>query len=385
MSARDLATLSALALAALVTVGCEPALPLGSSRGEQGTRPLRLLMQRTTDETFDSFPVVTDGQRLFAQTRRGELIALDAESGDPLWKIPAIGADIPAGQPVVEQGVVVVPSELVRAFDAATGAPRWEVPLPFTGEFGLPVAEDGVVYFGTDTLLYALDVQTGAERWRAAVGAAWPHGGYARALTYHEGMLYLCGQSLLEPNGFRTAGAVAAIDAATGERRWEYEMRFEDDFSYCVGEPLVAGDALILSDFGSNNVVAVDRATGAFRWRRRGAEGWVGPWTPPAWRGDTLFAALGDGDVIALDRRSGATLWRTAVGGTMKTTERCGSVLLAHDYRLHVLDPRTGTVRAADVTADWPNAGVVVSRFLVRGDTAWVFGVDYLAKMLCPR
>lgn len=373
-----------LLLAAWLTAGCEPApqsprLPRAGADGG-----LALVFKVPTEERFEAVPVAQDGQRVYAQTMDGELVAYSLASGARVWVVPA-GESPLAGHPVVVGDLVLAAAGSVRAFDAASGALRWETPLEFGATTHIAAAADGLFLVGTDTVLYAFDVATGTERWRRAVGAGWTHRGRVRALSAQDGVLYVCAQNFLEWNGWRTVGQVMAVDVATGDERWRWEMRYEDSYSWCVAEPLIADDALVLADYGSNNLVVLDRGTGLPRWRHRGDVSGFGALTPPERRGDTLFVASGDRSVRAMSLASGRTIWTSLIGGSARTAAACASVLLAHDHRLHVLDRRTGALLASEVEWTWPDPQAVASRFVVRGDTAWMFGFDYFARVTCPR
>lgn len=373
-----------LLVAAGLTLGCEsaPQSPRPPRPGADGT--LALAFKVPTTERFEAVPVASDDVRAYAQTMDGDLVAYDLATGAQVWVVPA-GASPLAGHPVVVGDLLLAAARSVRAFDAASGALRWEAPLDFGAITHIAAASDGLFFVGTDTVLYAFEVATGALRWRRAVGAEWTHRGRLRALSARDGVLYVCGQQFLEWNGWRTVGQVMALDAATGDERWRWEMRYEDTYSWCVAEPLIAGDLLILADYGSNNLVALDRGSGLPRWRHRGDVSGFGSLTPPERRGDTLFVASGDRSVRAMELASGRTIWAAVIGGSARTTAACGRVLLAHDHRLHLLDRRTGAILASEVEWTWPDPQAVASRFVVRGDTAWVFGFDYFARVTCPR
>lgn len=129
---------------------------------------------------FVQSPLATDGTRVFAGAWDKFLYALDAASGELVWKAqctersfafsPAIGG------PVVGEGKVFVPSNdnQLHAFDAATGAVLWKA-VGTADKFGYPSPSyaDGVVYtagLGDKGSVYAVSAKDGAILWRSDAG-----------------------------------------------------------------------------------------------------------------------------------------------------------------------------------------------------------------------
>jgi outer membrane protein assembly factor BamB len=115
------------------------------------------------------------------QTRRGNLVALDAKDGRILW---TYSVDPPPGDfrtqlwaPATLVGNLAIVGEVQEswliAVDVRTGAEVWRTPKDSTGyvQTHNPVAVSGdTVYAGSnDTQFYALDLRTGRLLWRARV------------------------------------------------------------------------------------------------------------------------------------------------------------------------------------------------------------------------
>lgn len=337
----------------------------------------------TPDEMYPSRPAA-DSERLYAEGITGGLHAFRLADGAIAWTFPR-PADGFIGPPVVHEGRVLSLGDKARALDARTGALLWEQALAVVYRRDLAAAADGRFFVGLDTVIAALDVQTGALLWQRGTGVPFPNGGRVRALNAVDGTLFACLQEFVEEPGWRSAGHVFAIDPADGRVRWHYRMQFETEFNFCMGEPIPSGDAVLVADAGGNNYVALDRATGAFRWRHRGDAEWVGPWVAPAGPGDTLFAASNDRWVVALDRGTGRVHWRTRTLSSAKMAVPCGRSVLVSDYGLWVLDRASGATLATQAQTQDAIDDLLVSRFIVRGDTAWILGLGHVFRLQCRR
>lgn len=96
------------------------------------------------------------------------------------------------------------------------------------------------------------------------------------------------------------AGWLAAFDLHGGAEVWRYEARIQ------TGVPLVTEDAVFFGD--GHQIVALDAASGAERWRFAGIPDTLAAYAPAA-TADTVFAGPGDGHLYAIDRASGALRW----------------------------------------------------------------------------
>lgn len=200
----------------------------------------------------------------------GDVVALDAVTGEIRWRQAVVGAGIvAAGADVV---VVSTPTGLV-ALDAAGGGPQWLLPTPAPPQGSPSVAGDVVVTDDGAGALVGLDPADGAERWRAPA---------ARLLETP----LAAGNLLVVP----TTEGVFAFDARSGDQRWQ-----GDD----------AGDVLRVATDGT----AVVAATSGQLRLLDGTTGEVVGQHPldddvpvqPAVAGDRVYVAAGE-TVEALDR-----------------------------------------------------------------------------------
>ena len=158
------------------------------------------------------------------------------------------------------------------ALDAATGDQKWKLPLSdlFTGQSkwgdgprGTPAVDGGRVYAlaGNGDLLCASTA--GEKVWSVSLtkdfGGEVPKWGYAESPLVEGDML------IVTPGGKQ--GAVLALDKATGEKIWQ-SAEFTDGAQYasCVAADI--GGARTIVQLVMQNVVGIDAATGALRWKQ---------------------------------------------------------------------------------------------------------------------
>ena len=126
-----------------------------------------------------SAPVVANG-RMLTLDALGGVLAFDAEDGRFLWRSEVINPIAPRGQPFLLQGVgapapvsadgqvfAVDVTGRVYAFEAETGAALWDHALNDPSQFSPPLLTDDHVLVPTDSgTLYAVDRRSGHLVWR---------------------------------------------------------------------------------------------------------------------------------------------------------------------------------------------------------------------------
>lgn len=173
---------------------------------------------------------------------------------------------------------VVEAEPSLRALDARTGDLRWERSLP--GRARGPAIADGVVYL----------VTRGSE----------PQGKLFTTVRACSDEQPVPDE---EPTDYREFGTAHAIDLETGAEYWS--RRFDDQANTM---PAVYRDTLC---FGTRTgtVVALDAATGERRWETPvNEEGSVLSW--PTIAADTVYVGSRDDRLYALDRRDGSVRWQ---------------------------------------------------------------------------
>ncbi len=211
------------------------------------------------EEGFGGGLALDGDGRLFATTGFGEVIALDAATGEILWR-RAVGAPFRAG-PAVADGVVVAVTRASQAFalEPDTGAIRWRVQgvaadAGYLGGASPAIAGGGAVIPFPSGELVAIEILSGRRFWGAVI------------------------------TGGRRGLARAAITDLTGD-------------------PVVIGPLIVAAN-QSGRLAALEARTGRRIWTR------VLGSTRPIWAaGDTLFLVSDNGELLRIDGASGQTLW----------------------------------------------------------------------------
>jgi outer membrane protein assembly factor BamB len=134
-------------------------------------------------------PVVADG-RMLTLDAFGGVLAFDAEDGRFLWRTEVVSPLAPRGQPFLLQGVgapapvsadgqvfAVDVTGRVYAFDAETGAALWDHALNRASQFSPPLLTDHHVLVPTDSgALFAVDRTSGHLVWQVDAGKAFLRG-----------------------------------------------------------------------------------------------------------------------------------------------------------------------------------------------------------------
>ena len=242
----------------------------------------------------------SDGNRLYAASRDGNVIALDPESGKAVWRTE-LEMDLSAG-PGVGDGLIVVGAAdgMLLALDADSGAELWRANV--TGEtLARPMIKDGmVITLSIDNRLRAVSAFDGAERWTVEQptpdltmrGSASP---------------VLVGTSVVA--GFDN-GRLVAVNIATGNTEWEAMLspptgRSDlERLSDVDGLISVVGQDIYASGY-QGSLVALASESGQVLWTREVSsfEGVSADW-------NNLYTVDAEGVVIALTRRTGDESWR---------------------------------------------------------------------------
>ena len=280
------------------------------------------------------------------------------------WEI-SVGAG--HASPVIAGNRVILHSrqgnrEIVAAYDLNTGTPLWQdgVDAPYTmnpaatghgpGPKSTPaIAGNRVFTFGISGIFSAHDVTSGKLLWRKNAPPTPPEFGTATSPLVD-------GTNVIAFLGGQNAGALTAMDTATGTVKWEWKGDGPAYSSPVIGTFAGTRQVIVQSQ---NRLVSVDAASGQLSWelpiKTPYEQNSVTPlvvgdlviyaglenptialrvtrtgnkWTPaPAWRnenvsmymsspavnGNTLFGLSNKsrGQFFAIDTATGKTLWTT--------------------------------------------------------------------------
>lgn len=111
-----------------------------------------------------------------------------------------------------------------------------------------------------------------------------------------------------------TDGVVSAFDAATGARRWTYQMKVEDNLQTAVfGGGASYDSGRVYATNGVGEVAAIDAQTGAELWRVKPAGPLRGS---PTIAFNTVFVMTQDNQIISLSTADGSIQWQEAGSST---------------------------------------------------------------------
>ena len=187
------------------------------------------------------------------------------------------------------QVYVVSANGALTAYAGSTGHTRWQFMPPAPQRVNVAAAGTGVVYAGTDGIVYALDESSGHQLWSASAGAS------VQVLVVASDTVYVA-----------SAGVIYALAAPDGAARWTSTIG-------PIGAPFLTLDTSdgVLYAPASNQLTALDLATGASRWQYRAA------------LSDAVVQVIAAGDLllvrtrftlVALSESSGSVRWKRATG-----------------------------------------------------------------------
>jgi outer membrane protein assembly factor BamB len=218
----------------------------------------------------------------------------------------------------------------VQALDAATGESLWRVEIGDVVASTPAVADGRLFVAGFDGKVHALDAATGERLWERETGAAIP--GSAAV----DGELVIVGSRSYD---------LIALRAADGSVAWK-SYHF---FSWVESTPVVAGDLVLVGLSDGQALVASDLVSGSERWRfDTGGSVWSRPAT-----GDGIVAvgAVGvadyfvphEGGLFAVDPQTGEPLWRfrpPRADAERESADRWGfgAAPTIHGGRVHAAD-----------------------------------------------
>jgi outer membrane protein assembly factor BamB len=264
------------------------------------------------------------GETIYLADDHGEVHALAARTGSPLWAFPtggivqsdllAVAGTLYFGNGIGAPGTPGT-SGAVFALDAATGRQRWRFP---TGDYVncSPMVVGDVVYAGSyDANVYALRAADGQEVWRTPTA-----GQVHELLRVHRGLLYVAG----------FPGVLYALDLAGGDVRWSLDA--ESNITPFSAE--LGGRLYIVRDSGlgadsqplAAKMYALDAISGEEIWSFSAER-----IDSPVHSGELIYLGSERG-VLALDARSGREIWRFPLAGPG------GMTLAASDDVIYAVD-----------------------------------------------
>jgi outer membrane protein assembly factor BamB len=285
-------------------------------------------MYRSDVEGRNRASVVSDGEKLFFCTEK-VVRCLNKETGDLRWEYPSKGqlASQIWSTPLAAGGMVYVPllSGALIAIDTETGSPVWT----FNAKSAIgnsPTFYNGAVFFGSDDRkLYCVEAKGGTPVWKD--GAFQAPGSVVSSPTIADELVFFVCNDL----------HVYALDAASGEPRWSQGLPFPAPGM----SPVSAAGILFVPT--TNGIVALNTRGGAARWFYKTESTTA---ASPAVSGDKLFFGTDKGEVICLDF-FGKKLWATELDSSVKASPAIsGDLVFAATIvgTIYAIDLKSGQV-----------------------------------------
>ncbi len=304
--------IAALGTATLILSGCSW---FGDKDDEKALEPLELVDIETTFSVAKLWSAkvggeaeflrvnlqpVGDGNRIYAASRDGNVIAFDPESGKQVWKTD-LDTTLSAG-PGVGEGMLAVGTldGIVIVLSANDGAERWRADLNGETLAAPLISGDSIVVATVDNRLRALSVFDGSERW--IVEQSTP-----RLTMRGSASPVLAGKTVIA--GFDT-GHLMAIDLESGDTIWDTVLappsgRSDlERLSDIDGQISVVGQDIYAGGY-QGRVASVAVESGQILWARE-ISSYVG--VSADW--NNIYTTDDGGEVVALTRRTGQETWR---------------------------------------------------------------------------
>jgi outer membrane protein assembly factor BamB len=175
---------------------------------------------------------------------QADVRTLDAATGSTLWEqpLPDLVGVTAAGPIVYATGGSPTAHSTLVAFDAATGRELWRRTVE--DRYGEIAVHDGTVYVdgGHGVGLSALDAQTGEPRWELGRGTSYSSAMYGTAPVVNGDTCYIGGIRVgrLDPNPAFTLFAHAT---GTGEERFAIDLALDTGYTASIA---LVGDTVVL-------------------------------------------------------------------------------------------------------------------------------------------
>ncbi|MDQ6695803.1 MAG: serine/threonine-protein kinase [Chloroflexota bacterium] len=268
---------------------------------QAGPDGAQVLWTFTADDEIRSSPVCSRGVVFFGSYDTN-MYALNAKSGDFLWKTPT-KAGI-CSSPALLGDTLIVGSEdsYVYAYDARRGTQLWSYRTGGAIRSSPKVYKDMVFFGSDDQYIYCLNAENGQIVWKYRT---W---NFVRSsAAFHKGLV-LIGSS---------DGNLYALDTLSGTLKWKMHT-----LGAIISTPLVLNNTVILGSV-DNYIYAVDAETGFTAWRfecQRSVS------ASPAVLGERVMIGSADGYLYALDAPTGRLIWNYDAGSQITSSPRVSPV-----------------------------------------------------------
>jgi outer membrane protein assembly factor BamB len=269
--------------------------------------------------------------KLYLGTENGEVFALDATSGQLLWRVPVKGEVL--ASPATGDGLVVVATTAgnLIGLDSDSGEQRWifedEQPALTIRGVSEPVIEAGGVVYGSGTgrggILLA---ERGYQAWEEAIALPQGSTDLSRLVDVDAKPIIVAGT--LYTISFN--GELVAMELRSGRQLWKRDYASFRNMA-------VAGNILYLVD-STGGIYAVDRRNGTEVWGQQGLQRHflTGPTVYKEYlvvgdnKGNLHWLNRETGDFVARQRFDSSGFYREAIANDdyILVTSRNGELVL---------------------------------------------------------
>ncbi len=298
-----------------VTLAAAPVEIFASDIGQGNTRRSRI----TADP-------VAGGGRIYTLDSDAGLVATGL-GGETLWSVNLLptferGGGVSGGALALDGDMLFATTgyrELV-ALDAATGQVIWRQQLD-AGLTAPTVVGDTVYVVSRDSQAWSIDRGDGRIRWQlpaSPVGAVLSGGGAAPAVT-DQFVIFPFGSGEIVASMRQSGTEIWRTNVAGGRRGVAY-----NDLNEITSDPVVVGNVIYAGN-QSGRVVALDGRTGARLWAAD-----EGAYSPVVPAGDSLFFVSDRNELIRVDANTGNRIWGTELPLYQQDRERRRRAVFTH-------------------------------------------------------
>lgn len=288
---------------------------------------------------------------VFVGSYDSNIYALDARTGDFIWKAPTNGGVCTT--PCITDKLVVVGSEdgTLYAFETMKGQQVWTLrtggPIRSSARYHSPL-----LFFGSDDqFVYCAEARTGKQVWKQRTWATVRSTPYINAGTVYIGS---------------TDGHMYALDGNTGNVKWKYRAS-----EGIVSSPVVEGNMIVVGS-QDGNVHCIDSSSSWALWKFK--TGNVVN-SSPAIHNGKVYIGSADGYLYCLELKNGRVVWKFDTGKQVSSSPRISDGLVFFggiDGNVYALDAEKGTPRWF-----YPTEGFVTSSPAIDNGMVYIGSLDY--------
>lgn len=260
----------------------------------------------------DADGVAVSVDRAIVGSDDGRVTAIDLQTGTSIWSARVQGKAYASPLPLGDQVIVGDASGAVRALAIQDGAPRWKVQLDGAIRGGAS-ADEGAIYVVSQRGEAAALRLDGSTIWRVRLDNVAASAGVLEVYAAP----IVTGSSLIIPfarDTYYATPGVLALDKRTGKLAWLATGDGVSEWGNVRMTPALTSGVLVWPEPYSGDVVGLDAATGAVRFRRTIGACFFPSWAAPAAAENVVYVPRFDGSLHAVRASDGGAIWQLYLG-----------------------------------------------------------------------